>query len=163
VRTALLYNRADGNNMMNILVILHSTLRWIILLVAVIAIIKFALGWLQGSAFKGLDRGLMSGFSGLMDLEATIGLFSLILILWNQNRLIESNDPVCARLACFFPLYAVVHGVIMSAAAIVAHLPARWKNTDDNTRFRKNTFAILVSLVLVLVGIFVLRFRPELF
>ena len=148
---------------MNILLMAHSGLRWIILLVAVVAVIKFALGWLQGSAFKGMDRGLMSGFSGLMDLQATLGLFFLILILWNRNRLIESNDPICAILACFFPTYAVVHGVIMVTAAVVAHLPARWKNADDKTRFRKNMFAILISLALVLVGIFVLRFRPELF
>jgi len=147
---------------MNIPFMAHSGLRWLVLLVSVIAIVKFATGWLRGIEFKGMDRGLMSGFSGLMDLQATLGLFYLILILWNRNKLIESNDPICAILACFFPTYAVVHGVIMLAAVVVAHLPVRWKNADDKTRFRNNMFAVLVSLMLVLIGNFVLRFRPVL-
>ena len=46
---------------MNILLMAHSGLRWLILLVAVIAIIKFAVGWRTGSAFKGMDRGTHGG------------------------------------------------------------------------------------------------------
>lgn len=141
---------------------LHSILRWIILFVAVIAIVKFTLGWQRGGALKGMDHVLMSGFSGLMDLQATLGLVSLILMLWDRNKLIETNAPICAIISCPFPTHAVAHGVIMLAATAVAHLPARWKNADANTFFRKNVFVILVSLLLILIGIFVLRFRPML-
>ena len=65
---------------MNVLLMLHSILRWIILLVAVVAIVKFALGWLRGGTFNGVDRGLTIGFSGLMDLQVTLGV---IYFLWN--------------------------------------------------------------------------------
>jgi uncharacterized membrane protein YphA (DoxX/SURF4 family) len=146
--------------MIDTLFSLHSILRWIILIVAVIAIIKFAVAWQSGSAFKGMDRGLIFGFSGLMDLQAMLGLISLSLILWERNKLIETNSPICAILDCPFPTYAVVHGVIMLAATVIAHLPARWKNADANTLFRKNVFMVFVSLLLILIGIFVLRFRP---
>ena len=64
---------------MTILLIIHSIVRWVILLVALAAIVKFLIGWLRRSAFTGMDRGLMSGFSGLMDVQATLGL---ILLLW---------------------------------------------------------------------------------
>ena len=123
---------------MNILLMAHSGLRWIILLVAVVAVIKFALGWLQGSAFKGMDRGLMSGFSGLMDLQATLGI---IFLIWSGFT------------GAGFPRYRIEHGIIMIIAAVVAHLSARWKNADDTTRFRNNLFTIIAALVLVLVGI----------
>ena len=124
--------------MMNILLMLHSILRWIILLVAVVAVVKFALGWLQGGQFKGMDRGLMSGFSGLMDLQATLGI---IFLLWSGFT------------GAGFPMYRIEHGLIMIVAAVVAHLSARWKNADDKTRFCNNLFAIIASLILVLVGI----------
>ena len=39
---------------MNILLMIHSVLRWVILLVAVIAIVKFLIGWLRRSQFKGM-------------------------------------------------------------------------------------------------------------
>ncbi len=123
---------------MKILLMAHSGLRWIILLVAVVAVIKFALGWLQGGAFKGMDRGLMSGFSGLMDLQATLGI---IFLIWSGFT------------GAGFPRYRIEHGIIMVIAAVVAHLPARWKNADDKTRFRNNLFAIIAALILVVVGI----------
>ena len=63
---------------MDFLFTLHSHTRWLILLVAVAAIDKLAIGWQRGSAFKGMDRGLAAGFSGLMDLQATLGLIFLI-------------------------------------------------------------------------------------
>jgi uncharacterized membrane protein YfhO len=138
VRLALLYNRANGDNNMKILLMAHSGLRWIILLVAIIAIVKFALGWLRGGQFKGMDRGLTAGFSGLMDLQVTLGI---IYLLWNGFA------------AAGFPPKRIEHAVIMIIAAVVAHLPARWKNADDKTRFRNNLFVIIGALVLVLVGI----------
>ena len=46
---------------MNILLMIHSILRWVILLVAVIAIVVFLVSWLRRSQLQGVDRGLMSG------------------------------------------------------------------------------------------------------
>ena len=126
---------------MNILLMAHSGLRWLILVVAVIAILKYLMGWLSRGQFKGMDRGLMSGYTGLMDLQGTIGI---ILILWTGFT------------GMGFPLYRIEHGVIMIHAAVAAHLSARWRNANDTTRFRNNLFAILASLILVVIGISVL-------
>src|SRR5678809_1368378 len=123
---------------MNILLMLHSILRWVIMLVAVIAVVKFTLGWLQSSVFKGMDRGLMAGFSGMLDLQVTLGI---ILLLW------------IGFAGAGFPTNRIAHGVIMIIAAVVAHLSVRWKNADDKTRFRNNLLTILAAFVLVMVGI----------
>jgi uncharacterized membrane protein YphA (DoxX/SURF4 family) len=127
---------------MNILLMLHSILRWVILLVAVIAIIKFAVGWRTGGTFKGMDRGLMAGFSGLMDLQATLGI---IFLLWSG-----------IGAGAGFPRHRLDHGFVMIVAAVVAHLSARWKTAADRTRFRNNLFTIIAALILVLVGILTL-------
>ena len=126
---------------MNMLFLAHSGLRWLLYLVAVIAIIKFLIGWLRGGQFKGVDRGLMSGFIGLMDLQVTFGI---ILLLWN------------GFMGTGFPRYRLEHGLIMIVAAVVAHLSVRWKKVDDTTRFRNNSLLIISSLVLVLIGLLVL-------
>jgi hypothetical protein len=131
-------------SIVNILFIAHSGLRWLICLVAVIAIIKFLIGWLRGGQFKGMDRLLMSGFSGLMDLQVTLGI---ILLLWS------------GFMGPGYPRYRLEHGLIMIVAAVVAHLAVRWKNADDSTRFRNNSLLIVGSLVLVLIGLLVLPGR----
>ena len=126
---------------MNILLMAHSGLRWLVLLIALIAIIKFLLGWLTRSPFKGMDRGLMSGYSGLLDLQSVLGI---IFLLWNGFT------------GAGFPRYRLEHGLIMIVAAGVAHVSSRWKNAEDAVRFRNNLFLIVASLVLVLIGIAIL-------
>lgn len=126
---------------MNILLMAHSGIRWLVLLVAVIAIVKFLIGWLRGSQFKGMDRGLMAGFNGLMDLQMTLGI---IFLLWTGFSGVG------------FPFFRILHGLVMLAAAALAHMSARWKNADDMTRFRNNLFVIVGSLILVLIGISIL-------
>jgi hypothetical protein len=123
---------------MDTLLAIHSFVRWIIILVAVIAIIKFASGWAANSLFKAMDRGLTSAFSGLMDLQVTLGLIYLI---WNGIAVSG------------FPTYRILHGVTMIIAAAVAHLPSRFKNLNDKLRFQYSLLAILSSLILVFIGI----------
>ncbi|NWG05144.1 MAG: hypothetical protein HXY35_00515 [Chloroflexi bacterium] len=126
---------------MDILFMAHSGLRWLILLVAAVAIVKFVLGWLRGGEFKGMDRGLASGFSGLMDLQALLGI---VFLVWNGFS------------GAGFPLYRIEHGVAMILAAVAAHLPARWKNADSKTRFRNSLLAVTGSVLLVIAGLLVL-------
>ncbi len=123
------------------LLTIHSIIRWVILAVAVIAIIKFAIGWAGNSSFKGMDRGLASGFSGLMDLQVLAGL---IYFIWNG---IEVTG---------FPFYRIAHLILMFLAAVAAHLPARFKTLTDKLRFQYSVFAIIGSLVLIVIGVSIL-------
>jgi uncharacterized membrane protein YphA (DoxX/SURF4 family) len=136
-----LRNHCIEETIMNILLIVHSGLRWLILIIAVSAIIKFLIGWLQHGQHKGMDRGLMSGFTGLMDLQAALGT---VLLLWSGL----AGDG--------FPFFRIAHALIMIAAGVVAHMSRRWKDADDATRFRNNLFLIVGSLILILIGISIL-------
>lgn len=119
---------------MNFILMAHSGLRWLILLIAIVAVIKFAIGWLRGGAFTGLDRGLSVGFSGLMDLQALLG----VILLFGLGG---------------FPSYRLEHLTTMLLAVIVGHLPARWKNAPPALRFRNSLLCIVIALLLVLAGI----------
>jgi hypothetical protein len=123
---------------MQILLMIHSILRWLIVLAAVIAVVKFSLGWLRGGAFQSMDHGLASGFSGLMDLQVTLGL---ILLIWNGIA------------GAGFPTYRIEHTITMIIAAVVGHLHVIWKNADDKLRFRNSLFTILLALVFVFIGV----------
>lgn len=126
---------------MNILLMAHSGLRWLVLLVAVVASIKFLIGWLQRGQYKGMDRGLMAAFSGLLDLQSLLGV---VLLIWSGLTGVG------------FPFFRIAHGLIMIAAVVLAHMSRRWSNADDATRFRNHLFLIVGSLLLVLIGISIL-------
>ena len=123
---------------MGMLLMIHSLVRWLIVIAAVAAIVKLAWGWLQGGSFQKIDRILASAFSGLMYLQVTLGVIYLV---WN------------GRAGVGFPAFRITHGLIMIAAAALGHLPARWKTAADSTRFRNTLFCILGALALVYLGV----------
>ncbi len=122
---------------MSILLISHSHLRWLILVAALAVVVKFTIGWLRGGTFQRLDRILASSFSGLMDLQAALGI---ILLVWQG-------------LLGGFPMYRIEHAVTMLLAAAIPHLGALWKNAADKKRFRNSLFVVLGALAMVYIGV----------
>ncbi|MCA0454234.1 MAG: hypothetical protein LCI00_09700 [Chloroflexi bacterium] len=123
---------------MEFVLMLHSIVRWLIVIVTVIALVRFALVWLGNQPEQRYDKILLSAFSGLVDLQVLIGLIYLI---WSGSA------------GAGFPSYRIEHSVIMVIAAVVGHLPRRWRDAPVQTRARNNVIAILVVLVLVYVGV----------
>ena len=121
---------------------IHSIVRWIILLVAVVALVKLAYGWLRAGVFDGMDRGLVMGYSGLLDLQALVGF---ILLFGNGFLLGEG-----------FPMPRILHGIVMILAVITGHLAGRGKSDPAKARYRRALAAIAGSLVLVLIGIIII-------
>ncbi|MFQ5435089.1 MAG: hypothetical protein ACE5FD_09455, partial [Anaerolineae bacterium] len=83
-------------------------------------------------------RGLTSGFSGLIDLQATLGL---VFLLWSGF----TGDG--------FPMYRIEHAITMIVAVVVAHLPARWKKSPDKIRFRNSLAVVVGTAVLIFAGV----------
>lgn len=122
-----------------ILLIIHSFVRWLVVLVGVIAIAKFLIGWLNKSTFQKIDNRLVAAFGGLMDLQATLGL---ILLLW--NGLVDGAG---------FPRYRLEHMGMMIIAVALSHMSARFKKAEDTIRFRNTFFLYLGVFVLIFVGL----------
>lgn len=117
---------------------IHSVVRWLVVAVSLISLVWFTLVWLRGTRNEKADRGLMAAFSGLIDLQVTIGL---ILILWSGFA------------GAGFPRYRIEHAFIMIIAAVVAHLSMRWRNAEMQTRARNNVVLIMGVLVVVFIGV----------
>jgi hypothetical protein len=117
---------------------LHSIIRWVIIVVAVVGILKFLMGWLRGGSFAPLDRALASGFSGLMDLQALIGLLYFFVTGFGGIG---------------FPAYRIGHALTMFTAVVIAHLPSMLKSPSDKVRFRTACLATLASLLLIVLGL----------
>ena len=115
---------------------IHSIVRWLIVVVGIVAIIKFAIGWARKSAFDKMDRGLSSGFSGLMDLQVMLGLLYFLITGFGGVG---------------FPLFRIEHLVTMLLAAAAEHAPAMFKKA--NNKFAVALGAVVVALLLVYVGV----------
>lgn len=120
---------------MNILFMAHSGLRWLLVLVGLFALVKFVIGWVRKGEFTKMDRGLSAGFSGLMDLQVTLGF---IFFFWNGS-------------VVGYPMSRIEHMVTMLIAAILGHLPSFMKKAEN--KFAIGLYAVIGALILVFVGV----------
>ena len=122
---------------------LHSGVRWIVVTVTIIALVWNLLVWLAKQRNEKLDRGLMSAFSGLIDLQVLIGI---IYIIWSGSSGVG------------YPGYRLKHAATMIVVAFVGHLSRIWRKQEPQVRARNNVILIVVVLVLIFIGI---SFLPQ--
>jgi len=121
---------------MDIILTLHSLNRWLIVVVAVIAAIKFLAGWLRKSDFEQLDGRLMMLYTILLDIQLLMGIILLL-----SGQLVR---------------YRLEHAITMIIAIVLAHLSRLWRDKDGPVVFRNNFLAIVVGLLLIVAGVMVL-------
>lgn len=126
---------------MELILTIHSVLRWFIVALAALTVFKFAVNWAARSSFRGMERGLVSALSGMMDLQVLLGL---VYFFWDGLG------------GGGFPGGRILHMVIMILAAALIHVPARLKALGDRQRFGYSIVCILGALALIFAGIFVL-------
>jgi hypothetical protein len=123
-----------------LLLTIHGEVRWLVALVAVALIVKLTLGWTRGAEFKGLDRGLMTAFTGLLDLNFILGLILLFGL----------GGPTTS--------HRLEHAVTMLLAIVTAHTSAMWRRSDDSVKkFRNNLIVVALAAILVVLGVTRLR------
>jgi uncharacterized membrane protein YphA (DoxX/SURF4 family) len=126
---------------MDILLVIHSIFRWVVVLAGLVALVKFAIGWLGNREFSQFDDRLSRVFPILVDIQVTLGI---ILLIWGTL----AGEGL--------PLSRVEHAVIMLVVAFVAHMTARWGDAPDAIRFRNRFLVVLGTLLLIFVGVTVL-------
>ncbi|GAB4421623.1 MAG: hypothetical protein Kow002_10640 [Anaerolineales bacterium] len=123
---------------MTFVLTLHSILRWAIMVVGLVAIVKFLIGWARKSEFGKSDRGLSAGFSGLMDTQVLLGFIYFFVTGFGDAG---------------FPMYRIEHMTTMLIAAVAAHAPAMFKKKASN-KFAVAFWAIIGALILVVLGVY---------
>ena len=124
---------------MEILATIHGEFRWLVLLAALIAIVKFTLGLIKKQNYTPTDGKIMLAYTILLDIQALMGL--TLLVFGGE-----------------FDRPHLEHAATMIIAIIAAHLNAIWRKSDDSGKiFRNNLIVVLISLALILMG--VIRFR----
>jgi len=118
---------------------IHGEIRWLVALVAVIAIVRFGYGLARRADYKGLDRALMATFTGLLDLNLLLGL----VLLFGLGGL---------------PGFRLEHAMTMLLAVVAAHASAAWRKSDDAVKkFRNNLIVVLLAVIFVAAGVLRLR------
>lgn len=121
---------------MDFIVGLHSLVRWLVVIVAVIAVVRYALVMAGKAQSSGMDRGLISGYTGLLDLNVLLGV--IIIIGLGEWETVQ-----------------IEHAVTNIIGVAVAHFFAqRAKKLEDaKLQARTNLLGVVISIAIIIVGV----------
>ena len=120
---------------MGLVLTLHSIVRWLVVIVAVIAVVRYALVMSSRAQSNGMDRGLISGYTGLLDLNVLLGLILIIGLGFTAPR--------------------IEHAVTNIIGVAVAHIFAQRARKIDEVKLkaRTNLLGVVISILIIVVGV----------
>ncbi|QQS50680.1 MAG: cytochrome B [Bacteroidota bacterium] len=136
------------NTLYTILQAAHSGLRWVVLLLFVLALVNYLLGWQRKRTYQKSDKTLFTLNLSFFHLQVLLGL----VLYFVSPRVQFSELTFSIYLIRFF---TVEHALIMLFAAILLTVGSvKIKRiAADSKKFRSGFYFLLVSFLLILVAI----------
>jgi hypothetical protein len=127
-------------NVIDVIVGVHGLVRWLVVIIAVIAAIRYALVMSGRAQSSGMDRGLMSGYTGLLDLNVLLGLIIIVGLSISTGQVL---------------MVWIEHAVTNVIGVVVAHFFAQRarKIEDAKLKARTNLLGVVISLLIIVVGV----------
>ena len=128
---------------------LHSWLRWVVLIVGLVALVRGVAGWAAGRPWSRGDNAVSAAFVGVLDLQLLIGL---LLYAWlSPITWTAFSDMGGAMRNSMLRFWAVEHLFGMLIAIAVAHVGrARLRRAPVDAR-RHRTVAVSVGIALLIM------------
>jgi hypothetical protein len=121
----------------------HGHWRWIVVLVAAAALVKFLIGMLSKGKVTQIDKTLATAFAGVMTVQFVLGAATLI---WKIS------------LGAFAPAIHAEHLTYGIVAVALSHMiPMRKDDRSDAARFQRGFVFALIAIVLMVLSVIRLR------
>lgn len=136
-----------------VFLVLHSWLRWLVVIVAVIAVARFAWGWLSGRKWEALDGRLASTFPALLDIQLLVGLVLYFFASPITTGALRNFGAAMGNAVTRF--YAVEHLFLMLLALIIAHVGSVLvkRRAPGPARWRAATVVFGLALIVILLAV----------
>lgn len=135
------------------MIALHSYLRWLILALFIVVLVRHLFGIIQKKQFEPLDKTLSLILTISLDTMLLIGIVVYFMSPFGYGIFAEMGALVMKEAA--LRKIAVEHPLQMVLAIVFAHIGAAQRKKDilDSTKHKKMFVLYLISFVLILSGI----------
>jgi len=125
--------------MVGTLITVHGLVRWVLAVLALVLVARYASGWLGRRSFAPIDRQLGGAYAAVMTVQFVLGAVNLVLLAVNS---------------AFRPGAHIEHAFYGLLATALAHIAPAQKGEG---RYRNALILVVVSLVLVFLSVTRLR------
>ncbi|HEY9900539.1 MAG TPA: hypothetical protein V6D00_15285 [Pantanalinema sp.] len=131
---------------------IHNLLRWLVIVLAALALVMAFTGWLGKKEWKEGDRRYGVMFTGALDLQLLIGLV-LYFALSPVTRGALSNMKAAMKEPSV-RFFAVEHSFLMLVAVVLAHVGSVMvKKASNDSKFRTAAIWYTLSTLAILFAI----------
>lgn len=136
----------------------HNIVRWLVLILGIIAIVRAYIGWFGNKDWTDLDDKLGLGFTISMDMQLLVGLLLYIFLSPITTNAFANMSAAMSDSGTRY--FLIEHSLMMLIAIILAHVGrSRAKKQEDDTR-KYRTTAIFYTIALLIVLAAIPWFRP---
>ena len=126
----------------SILVSAHSGIRWLVVIFAVIALVRFAVGYARGDKYGEREQQIWTALSMTVRLQFVLGL---IVFVWG---IASSFGSAWIRIAGEHAFT-----IIIAIAALEMASARAKRGTDPKQQFMTSLIGVLVAFILIFLGV----------
>jgi uncharacterized membrane protein YozB (DUF420 family) len=144
--------------MYHFILAVHNILRWIILILAIVTLVRAYWGWFGKREWTPTDRKVGSFYSISLDVQLLLGL----LLYFALSPIVSNNLGIFITLLAdsLFRFFAFEHMLLMLIAVILAHVGTAASRRADQTTLKHRRAAIWFTLSLIAILLGMPWFRP---
>lgn len=141
--------------MYGVFLFLHNIFRWVVLLIAVIAIYRAFSGWFQQRAWSELARKAGVFFGIALDIQLLLGFILYFVLSPFALKAFLTQGMAFVMGSSEYRFYAVEHLLIMGLAVVFAHLASILPKKVESAAAKHQRAAIFIGLavLMILLGI----------
>ncbi len=132
---------------------LHSIVRWAVVIVGVIAVVRALIGWFGGRQWKQLDDRLGLALTSVLDINLLLGLLLYFFLSPLTTNAFKNFSAAMGDSSVRF--FLVEHSVVMIVAVVLAHIgrSRSKKASEDKSKFKQAAIFFGVAMLAVLAAI----------
>lgn len=141
--------------MYGIVLALHNTTRWLVLVFGVWALYRLAAGWLGRRMWSDTDRKSVRWFALILSLQFVFGAVLYLFPGWFANTVLTNVSMAVIMKDRILRFFTVEHPVQMLLAVGVSHTASviTRRITTDRRRFIVSTALVSLAMLLILTAI----------
>lgn len=132
--------------MYHILIVLHSYVRWIVLLSMIIAVYKAFSGFISDKVFTKSDNAVRHWTATFAHMQLMIGM-----ILYFQSPVIKYFLQNAGSAGAEYSFFGMIHSTLMLVAVIVITIGSAMAKRKETDKAKFKTMLLWYSLALVII------------